>query len=103
MFCQSCCLFKENERSVVKDLHSKLCHPGVSRLLHYVRARNLLLTTSDVRYVRSSCRICAELKPRFYRPPSGTLIKATKAMERLSNGYYTPNRSKNGHFLRHYL
>uniref|UniRef100_A0A0K2VDY3 Putative LOC101742186 [Bombyx mori] n=1 Tax=Lepeophtheirus salmonis TaxID=72036 RepID=A0A0K2VDY3_LEPSM len=62
MFRRSCCLFKENKKSVLQDLHSKLCHPAVSRLLHYVRARILPFSTSDV---RSFCRIWAQFKPRF--------------------------------------
>ena len=34
--------------------------------------------------VCSSCRICAEVKPHFYIPPEGTLVKPTRPMERLS-------------------
>ncbi|QQP40012.1 Uncharacterized protein FKW44_013906, partial [Caligus rogercresseyi] len=90
MFSRSCCLFKDNSKSVLHELHYKLCHPGVTRLLHYVRSRNLPFSTSDVRNVCSSCRICAELKPRFYKPPVGTLIKATRPMERLSIDFKGP-------------
>ena len=38
----------------------------------------------------SSCRICAEVKPRFYIPPEDTLIKATGPMERLSIDFKGP-------------
>ena len=32
----------------------------------------------------ASCKVCSELKPQFYRAQTGTLIKATQPMERLS-------------------
>ena len=61
-----------------------LCHPGVARLLHFVRSKNLPFSTEDVERVCSSCRICAEIKPQFYVSEQGTLIKATKPFERLN-------------------
>ena len=47
------------------DIHAALCHPGITRLLHFVRTKNLPFSTDDVRKVCSTCRICAELKPFF--------------------------------------
>ena len=38
----------------------------------------------DVKKVCSSSRICVEVKAHFYIPPKGTLIKATRPIERLS-------------------
>ena len=66
------------------DIHNALCHPGVTRLLHYVRSKNLPYSTDDVKTVCRSCRICSEVKPNFYKPTPSHLIKATKPFERLN-------------------
>ena len=65
-------------------LHDSLCHPGVTRMLHFVRSRNLAFSVEDIKRMISQCRVCAEIKPRFFRPPDGILIKATQPFERLS-------------------
>ena len=72
------------------EIHDALCHPGVTRLLHFVRTKNLPFFTDDVRKVCSNCRICAELKPSFYKPIGTKLIKATKPFERISMDFKGP-------------
>jgi len=79
----------------LEELHRDLCHPGVTRLLHFVRSKNLPFSTDDVKRVCSSCGVCAEIKPRFYRPDEGTLIKATKPFERLNIDFKGPLPSNN--------
>lgn len=79
--------------STLSDIHSGLCHPGVSRMLHFIRSKNLPFSTDDVKKVCASCRICAEIKPNFYKQPGGTLITATKPMERLSVDFKGPVKS----------
>ena len=74
----------------LKDLHSSLCHPGVTRLYHFVRSKNLPFSLADVKNTVSSCKICAEAKPRFYRPPFAHLVKATQPFERLSIDFKGP-------------
>ena len=76
--------------SNLEDFHVQLCHPEVTRLLHFVKTRNLPFSTEEVKRVCSHCRICSELKPRFYKSPQGTLIKATKPMERLGLDFKGP-------------
>ena len=76
--------------SNLMEIHSGLCHPGVTRLLHFVRTKNLPFSAEDVRKVCSSCQVCAKLKPRFYRPTQQTLIKATKPFERISIDFKGP-------------
>ena len=66
---------------------------GVTRLLHFVRTKNLPYSTDDVKKVCHSCRICAELIPQFHRPQQNTLIKATQPMERRSIDFKGPLRS----------
>lgn len=76
--------------SNLTDIHERLCHPGVTRLLHFVRSKNLPFSTDDVKRVCASCKVCAHQKPQFHCPAKGTLIKATQPMERLSIGFKGP-------------
>ena len=80
--------------SKISDIHDQLCHPGVRRLLHFVRIKNLPYSTVDVKKLCHSCRICAELKPQFYRHLQNTLIKATQPMERWRIDFKGPLRSE---------
>ena len=76
--------------SELSHLHENLCHPGVTRMLHLVRTRNLPYSAENVRNVVQNCRVCSELKPKFYNPSAGKLIKATRPMERLSLDFVGP-------------
>ena len=85
------------------DLHNALCHPGVTRMAAFVRSRNLPYSVEDVRKMTSSCKICAECKPRFYVPPNKVnLIKATQPFERLNLDFKGPlplSENKNRYIL----
>lgn len=85
----------------LSELHIQLCHPGVTRLAHFVRVRNLPYSVDDVRRVCAECSQCARLKPRFYKPVQTTLIKATQPFERLSMDFKgpIPSSSKNRYML----
>ena len=87
--------------SDLAEIHAALCHPGITRLLHFVRTKNLPFSTDDVRKVCSNCRICAELKPSFYKPIGAQLIKATKPFERITIDFKgpVPSTSHNKYFL----
>ena len=58
------------------EIHKVLGHPGVTRLSHFVKTKNLPFSVEDVKKVCSNCQICAEIKPRFFRKPVETLVKA---------------------------
>ena len=58
--------------------------PGVTRLAHFVKQRNLPFSLDQVRQVVRSCTVCAEIKPQFFKPESVHLIKATCPFEQLS-------------------
>ena len=62
------CASVTETNSNLSKMHNGLCHPGVTRMLHFVRLNNLPYSTEEVKRVCSSCRICAELKPHFHRP-----------------------------------
>ena len=85
----------------LEEIHVGLCHPGVTRMLHFVKSKNLPFSTEEVKKVCSACRGCAELKPQFYRPQPGNLIKATQPVERLSIDFKgpLPTTSRNTYLL----
>ena len=87
--------------SNLTEIHAGLCHPGVTRLLRFVRKKNLPFSTEVVRGVFSSCQICAELKPRFYKMEERNLVKATQAFERISLDLknFLPSSSQNKYIL----
>ena len=73
------------------EIHNNLCHPGITRLLHFVQSKNLPFSTDDVIRVCANCQICSELKPKFYQPTiPGTLIKSLHPMDRLSIDFKGP-------------
>ena len=85
----------------LRKLHEALCHPGVSRLCHFVRSKNLPFSVEDVKAITRNCSHCAETKPRFARPSSESLIKATQPFERLSIDFKgpLPSSSRNKYIL----
>ena len=87
--------------SSLSDIHDGLCHPGVTRLLHFVRSKNLPFSTEDVKKTCASCKICASLTPQFYRPEEVSLVKATQPMERLSIDFKgpVPSTARNTYIL----
>lgn len=81
-------------------LHKDLCHPGITRMAHWIRAKNLPFSVEEIRQVINACPVCAELKPRFYSN-QGHLIKATAPFERLSIDFKgpLPSTSRNRYIL----
>ena len=94
MFCASV-----NDSSL-QELHNSLCHPGVTRMSHFVRCHNLPYSVEDIKRMTSACSVCAKLKPHFHRS-SGTLIKATQSFEWLNIDFKGPlqSSSKNKYML----
>jgi hypothetical protein len=78
-----------------------LCHPGVTRMFHWVRSKNLPYSLEDVKKISSSCPACAEIKPRFFKPQNQHLIKATLPFERLNIDFKgpVPSNCKNHYIL----
>ena len=37
------------------ELHNNLCHPGITRMLHFIRVRNLPYSVDDIKTVISRC------------------------------------------------
>ncbi|XP_065671656.1 uncharacterized protein LOC136089532 [Hydra vulgaris] len=75
----------------LSDIHNCLCHPGVTRMLHFVKSKNLPFSTEEVKKVCSNCHICSELKPTFYRSANvSELIKSIRPINRLSIDFKGP-------------
>ncbi|XP_054276457.1 uncharacterized protein LOC128995463 [Macrosteles quadrilineatus] len=71
-------------------LHQSLCHPGITRMYHWVKSKNLPYSVEDVKTMTNKCPMCAEIKPRFYKTTNAHLIKATKPFERLNVDFKGP-------------
>ena len=76
--------------SSLVELHNSLCHPGVTRMVHFVRSKNLPFSVDDVKRVTSACSVCAKCKPRFHRPPQAQLVKAVQPFDRISIDFKGP-------------
>ena len=75
--------------------HQSLCHPGITRMAHFVKVRNLPFSLDEIRKVTNTCEICAECKPQYYHPEGTHLIKAAQLFERLSLDFKGPIPSNN--------
>ena len=81
--------------SDLAGIHNSLCHPGVTRMFHFVKTRNLPYSMEEVRQMTKACRTCAEHKPQFHSPAQAHLIKATQPFERLNLDFKGPLKSNN--------
>ena len=77
------------------ELHTSLCHPGVTRMAHFIKSRNLPYSMEEIREVTRVCKVCAECKPQFFRPEPRYLVKATQPFERLNIDFKGPLPSNN--------
>ena len=86
--------------NTLQDLHNLLCHPGITRMMHFIRPLNLPYSLDDVKRMTSTCRVCLELKSQFCQS-KGYLIKATQPLERLNIGFkgQLPTVSRNKYLL----
>ena len=77
-------------------LHEALCHPGITRLNHFVRTKNLPYSVDEIKKMTSRCPICCECKPQYHRPEKVPLIKATQPFERINIDFKGPLPTNNG-------
>ncbi|XP_077969874.1 uncharacterized protein LOC144424416 [Styela clava] len=48
----------------LREVHTQLGHPGVRRLLHFIRSKSLPFSVDDVKRECANCRQCAQIKPK---------------------------------------
>lgn len=88
-----CAVVNESSISKLIQLHKSLCHPGIARMVHWVRSKNLPYSVEEVKRMTAACPTCAEIKPK-YAKNEGLLIKATAPFERLNIDFKGPLPSK---------
>ena len=71
-------------------LHESLCHPGITRMNHFIRSRNLAYSIDDVQKMTLNCHVCNTVKPRYHKAANLHLIKATQPFDRLSIDFKGP-------------
>ena len=49
-----------NNQKMIREMHDYLGGPGVTRLFHYLKSKNIPVTLEEVRATLSSCNVCAE-------------------------------------------
>ncbi|XP_029636854.1 uncharacterized protein LOC115212154 [Octopus sinensis] len=82
----------------LKEIYSPLCHPGILRMFHFVKSKNLLFCINAVMQMTANCNVCCELKS-FYKHFDSYLIKATQPFERLSVDFSGPLPSNSYKYL----
>ena len=80
-------------------IHQQLGHPGVSRLSHFVRSKNLPFSTEDIKKGCQACKTCAELKLKFFSKAPEQLIKALHPWDRVSIDFKGPLEGRNKYIL----
>ena len=83
----------------ILDLHNQLGHPDFARFYHFIKSRNLLFTSEETKEACQECKTCAEVKPRYFKPPRGQLIKAMKPFERISMDFKGPLKGRYPYLL----
>ena len=84
----------------LRELHVALCHPGITKMAHFVRTKNLPYSLSEIREMTTSCKECLEIKPKFLSSNDAQLMKATQIFERLNTDFKGPLPSVlNNHYI----
>ena len=96
-----CSAISQSRNRTLRQIHIDLCHPGITRLSHFVRSRNLPFSIEDIKQVVSQCDACARLKPQYFKPKNPPMIQAMKPFDRLSLDFKgpLPTSSKNKYLL----
>ena len=88
-----------DNHDVIKKLHVSMGHPGSSCLREYLLPYHDI-SVNEILKVTNHCKVCAEVKPQFFRSPLGKLIHATAPWQWVSIDLVGPKASKTAN---HYL
>lgn len=80
----------------LKELHRRLCHPGITRLWAYIRSKNIPASLDEVRDVVKKCETCARVKPRYFKGTQGEVVRASRPFERLAIDFKGPMSNSTG-------
>ena len=73
----------------LRDIHTVLCHPGVTRLNHFIKSKNLPYSLDNIKQVCMECKICQEVKTRYYNPKKVKLV-FRKGYQSISRDHFHP-------------
>ena len=90
LFSRVLCSIAPNNKKIIIDLHDHLGGPGVTRLYHYLKTKNIPVSVDEVREALASCGTCTECKPQLVKPTEKKLVKATQPFERVSIDFKGP-------------
>lgn len=77
----------------LEKIPKSLCHPGITRLFHHIKLKNLSYSLNDVKSVGFQCPVCTKFKPRCFRPPASHLIHALYPYDRVTIDFIRPKPS----------
>ena len=95
----SCCSVNDSDEKydiefLVQSVHHNFGHPGISRLTKYLERKYHVKNVGKiVKTCIENCAICAKMKPRFTKVPTGTLIRSSSSWQRLSIDFMGPKLS----------
>ena len=67
-FSRASCASVHDSYNSLLQLHCSLCHPGITHMMAFIRSKNLPYSLEEVKKVISTCKICNECKPKYYKP-----------------------------------
>ncbi len=87
---RDCNVASANLSGSLKELHERLIHPGVRRMIHFVRERSLPYSIDEIRKITHDCRVCSKIKPQFFKGGGNELIRAMGPFDRISIDFKGP-------------
>jgi len=81
MYCQVVSI--SLQAKLLETLKRNLGCPGITRLFHQVKIRNLPYSLADVTKICKSCLSCSQLIPKLYKSTREKLTRATQPFERI--------------------
>ena len=73
-----------SNKRLVYSLHHRLAHPGITCLWHNFKSHSLPYSRDDVESTIAYYFNCRSFKPHFALKATGTLLKSTQLLKRLS-------------------
>ena len=83
----------------LSKMHQQHGHSRITRLVHFVRTKNLPFSIDDVKRVCFTLKVCAELELRFFQKPLETSIKAMRPWERIFIDFKGPLEVENSYLF----
>ena len=43
----------------LREIHKALCHPGITRINHFIKSRNLTYSINEIKKITETCSVCS--------------------------------------------